>query len=469
MTTGVVLIVEDEPLLGRNMRVFLERSGFSAHHVETVTEGLRLYRTLQPDVVLVDHNLPDGTGLAMIETIRAEDRWTRLVMITAHGGVELAVAAMKAGANDYLTKPVALSEVTLVAGRMLEQARLENSLAYYAGRERAVSGVERIVGQSPAIVEVKRRIRFLVQAETKASPEGTEPGPPVLILGETGTGKELVARALHFDGPRAAHPFVSVNCAALPEQLVESELFGHEKGAFTGATERKIGLFQSADGGTLFLDEIGELPLAQQGKLLRALEERMIRPVGALRDRAVNVRFVAATNAAIEERARAGEFRSDLLYRLNTITLSIPPLRQRGEDVVRVAESFAAEFGRRYGRDRLSFTPAARQALLHHAWPGNIRELRNSIEQAALLCSRDAIDVSDLALRDLPSLSPATIAAQEGANDGKLVEAEKALIIAALRQHAGNVTLAARALGVSRDTLRYRMEKFALRRDYYTP
>ena len=248
MTSGLVLIVEDEPLLGRNMRVFLERSGYAAHHAETVEEGLRLYRTLQPDLVVVDHNLPDGTGLSLIETIRAEDRWTRLVMITAHGGVELAVAAMKAGANDYLTKPVALSEVALIAGRMLEQARLENSLAYYSSRERDISGVERIVGSSPAIVEVKRRLRFLVQAETKASPDGAEPGPPVLILGETGTGKELVARALHFDGPRAAHPFVSVNCAALPEQLVESELFGHEKGAFTGATEKKIGLFQSADG-----------------------------------------------------------------------------------------------------------------------------------------------------------------------------------------------------------------------------
>jgi len=468
MTSGLVLIVEDEPLLGRNMRVFLERSGYAAHHAETVEEGLRLYRTLQPDLVFVDHNLPDGTGLSLIETIRAEDRWTRLVMITAHGGVELAVAAMKAGANDYLTKPVALSEVALIAGRMLEQARLESSLAYYSGRERDISGVERIVGSSPAIVEVKRRLRFLVQAETKASPDAAEPGPPVLILGETGTGKELVARALHFDGPRAARPFVSVNCAALPEQLVESELFGHEKGAFTGATEKKIGLFQSADGGTLFLDEIGELPLAQQGKLLRALEERMIRPVGALRDRPVNVRFVAATNAAIEERARAGEFRADLLYRLNTITLAIPPLRHRGEDIVRIAESFAAEFGRRYGRERLSFTPSARQALLHHPWPGNIRELRNTIEQAALLCARDAIDVSDLALRELPSLGAPAALVQGGADDGKLVEAEKTLIIAALRQHAGNVTLAARALGVSRDTLRYRMEKHALRRDYYT-
>jgi DNA-binding NtrC family response regulator len=351
---------------------------------------------------------------------------------------------------------------------MLEQARLENSLAYYSGRERDISGVERIVGTSPAIVEVKRRLRFLVQAEAKASPDGAEPGPPVLILGETGTGKELVARALHFDGPRAAHPFVSVNCAALPEQLVESELFGHEKGAFTGATEKKIGLFQSADGGTLFLDEIGELPLAQQGKLLRALEERMIRPVGALRDRPVNVRFVAATNAAIEERARAGEFRADLLYRLNTITLAIPPLRHRGEDIVRIAESFAAEFGRRYGRERLSFTPAARQALLHHPWPGNIRELRNTIEQAALLCARDAIDVSDLALRDLPSLGAPAALVPGATDDGKLVEAEKTLIISALRQHAGNVTLAARALGISRDTLRYRMEKHALRRDYYT-
>ena len=289
----------------------------------------------------------------------------------------------------------------------------------------------------------------------------------MLILGETGTGKELVARALHFDGPRANQPFIAVNCAALPEQLVESELFGHERGAFTGANEKKIGLFQAAEGGTLFLDEIGELPLAQQGKLLKAIEDRAVRPVGSVRDRPVNIRFVAATNAAIEERSREGEFRSDLLYRLNTITAEVPPLRERGEDIMLIAQSFVAEFERRYGRSHLTFTSAARHALLQHSWPGNIRELRNVVEQASLMCARDEIDVADLNLRDVPTMVPKG-ETPTSARESKLADSERAMIIGALRQTNGNVTLAARALGVSRDTLRYRMEKHTLRREHYS-
>jgi len=464
---GTVLIVEDEPLLGRNMKIFLTREGFATEHAATLADGLRLYETLQPDLLIVDHNLPDGTGLSLIETVRATDRWTKLVMVTAHGGVELAVTAMKAGANDYLTKPVSLSELGLLARRLLAQSSLEGTLSYLTARERSRSGVDRIVGTSPAILELKRRLRFLTAAEGKASPDGSEAGPPVLILGETGTGKELVARALHFDGPRADRPFIAVNCAALPEQLVESELFGHERGAFTGATEKKIGLFQAAEGGTLFLDEIGELPLAQQGKLLKAIEDKVVRPVGSVRDRPVNIRFVAATNAAIEERSRQGEFRSDLLYRLNTITAEVPPLRLRGDDILAIGQTFVTEFGRRYGRSRLEFTPAARHALLQHSWPGNIRELRNVVEQASLMCARDQIDVADLNLRDVPSLGPTAGVAIEP-RESKLADTERAMIIAALRETAGNVTLAARSLGVSRDTMRYRMEKNGLRREHYS-
>ncbi len=464
---GTVLIVEDEPLLGRNMKIFLTRQGFVAEHAETFEDGMRLYETLQPDLVLVDHNLPDGTGLSLIETIRAADRWTKLVMVTAHGGVELAVTAMKAGANDYLTKPVSLSELGLLAGRLLAQSRMEGTLSYLTARERSRSGVDRIVGTSPAILELKRRIRFLTAAESKASPDGAEAGPPVLILGETGTGKELVARALHFDGPRAERPFIAVNCAALPEQLVESELFGHERGAFTGATDKKVGLFQAAEGGTLFFDEIGELPLAQQGKLLKAIEDRVVRPVGSVRDRPVNIRFIAATNAAIEERSRQGQFRSDLLYRLNTITAEVPPLRQRGDDILAVAQTFVTEFERRYGRSHLEFTSAARHALLQHPWPGNIRELRNVVEQASLMCARDQIDVADLNLRDVPNLvSPGTASTE--VRESKLADTERAMIIGALRQTGGNITLAARTLGISRDTLRYRMEKNGLRREHYS-
>lgn len=392
-------------------------------------------------------------------------------MITAHGGVDLAVTAMKAGADDYLTKPVALQEIVLICDKLREQARQQNSLTVLRKREEMDGGLDQIVGKSPTVLELKRRIKSLTTAENAASPDGKEPGPPVLILGETGSGKELVARALHFEGPRATQPFVAVNCAALPEQLVESELFGHERGAFTGATDKRVGLFQAADGGTLFLDEIGELPLAQQAKLLRAIETMSIRPVGSARDRKVNVRFVAATNALIEERARQSEFRGDLMYRLNTVTIEIPPLRERGADVVLIAETFISEFQRRYGRVGLTLSEDARKALHRHPWPGNIRELRNVIQQACLMCARNEITPADLSLRELPPLTlpdetvGVGVAGHSGA--GGLNDAECRLIVDALRKHAGNVTIAARTLGVSRDTLRYRMEKHALKRENY--
>ncbi|MFO1151087.1 MAG: sigma-54 dependent transcriptional regulator [Alsobacter sp.] len=464
MRGGHVLVVEDEPILGRNMATFLQRRGHHASLAETVALGLKRYGEMQPDVILVDHNLPDGTGLSLIEEIRSADRWTKLVMVTAHGGVELAVKAMKAGADDYLTKPVSLDEIGVMVEKMLEQARVTRSLAYFQRRDQGSGGLSRIIGSSSAIQEMKRRIQFMAAAERKAA-TGSEPppGPPVLILGETGTGKELVARAVHLEGPRADKPFIGINCAALPEHLVESELFGHERGAFSGATERKVGLFQAAEGGTLFLDEVGELPLAQQAKLLRALEDRVIRPVGSVRDRAVDVRIVAATNASLEERTQQGEFRSDLYYRLNTITVGVPPLRERGDDIIMIAHAFVAEFERRYSRTGLQLTEAARSALRRHAWPGNIRELRNVLEQACMMSARNAIDVADLALRELPPLSETP-----SAGDASLGEVERSLIVNALRQNQGNVTSAARALGISRDTLRYRMEKHALRREYYT-
>jgi two-component system, NtrC family, response regulator AtoC len=462
--SALVLIIEDEALLARNVKTFLERRGYEVETADNVAAGLKRYNELQPDAVLIDHNLPDGTGLSLIGEIRKKDRWTKLVMMTAHGGVDLAVAAMKSGADDYLTKPVSLDEISVVIDKLVSQSRLEGSLSYIRSKEKRESGLERIIGNSPAVVEMKQRIRFLLAAERSA--DGSEAGPPVLVMGETGTGKELIARAIHFDGPRANQPFIPINCAALPEQLVESELFGHERGAFTGANDKKIGLFQAADGGSLFLDEVGELPLPQQAKLLKAIEDRAIRPVGSVRDRSINVRFIAATNAAIEERSRQAEFRSDLLYRLNTVTIEVPPLRKRGDDIIMLAESFVAEFQRRYARSRLSLTAAARDALLRHPWPGNIRELRNVIEQACLMCARDSIEETDLNLRELPPLVPERPDAAR-VDQTSLIDVERTLIIDALRQQKGNVTLAARKLGVSRDTLRYRMEKYTLRREDY--
>lgn len=438
--TSRVVIIEDEALLVRNMTRYLTRLGHEVTGAGTVADGLRAHDEAQPDIVLVDHNLPDGTGIDVIRAIRARDLTTKIVMITAHGSVAIAVEAMKAGADDYLSKPVSLEEVALQVDRLLSQSQTEESLAYFRRREASRGGLDRIIGTSPKIEVLKRLITQIVTMEHRQT-AGTP--PPVLITGETGTGKELVARALHFDGARRDAPFVEINCAALPDHLIESELFGHEKGAFTDARERRAGLIQSADKGTLFLDEIGEMPLAAQAKLLKVLEDGKVRPLGGTRERTVDVRFVAATNVAIEDRAREGEFRPDLYYRLRGLSIVIPPLRDREGDAVVLAQHFLAQRRRRYGRPNLTLDPGAIAALTAYSWPGNVRELGNVMEQAALLAVGDRIMAADLNLRE-----PTPLSAQGGDDTPRtLGSAERNLIVQALRTANGNVTVAAQALG----------------------
>ncbi len=455
--SALVLIVEDEPILGRNMRTFLNSRGYRCELAPTLAAAQRGWSELHPDLILLDHNLPDGIGLTLVTQIREKDPWTKIVMITAHGGVSLAVAAMKAGADDYMTKPISLEELGLLASRMMEQARRDSAARFLNRRAVEDSSLERILGTSSAIADVRRRVRALTSADA-----GVTAGPSVLVMGETGTGKELVARALHFGGPRAAEPFIALNCAALPDATIDAELFGVERGAFEGATEKRIGLFEAAHGGTLFLDEVGALAPLHQAKLLKALEDGRIRPVGSAMDRRVDVRVIAATNAPLAEMVADGRFRSDLYYRLANVTLTLPPLRQRGHDAIQIAESLIADQQKRLSRPKLYLTQAAQAVLLRHAWPGNIRELGNVIAQACLLSPRDAIEAADLNLRDT---APAP---EPEAGEASLSDVERTLIVTALRQHGGNVTLAAQSLGISRDTLRYRMEKYALKRDYYT-
>lgn len=458
--TARVLIVEDEALLARNMARFLGRQGHEAIVAETMKAGAERYEDAQPDIVVIDHNLPDGTGLDLIRRIRRDDLSTKIVMITAQSSISHAVEAMKAGADDYLTKPIALEEMGLQIARLVTRTQDEERLAYYRRREESRSGLDRIVGTSPAIVSLRQKIGQVVEMEGRQL-AGTP--PPVLITGETGTGKELVARALHFDGRRRDRPFIEINCAALPGNLIESELFGVEKGAFTDARERRAGLFQSADTGTLFLDEIGEMPLAAQAKLLKVLEDGRVRPIGGVRERVVDVRVVAATNIAIEDRMRSGDFRTDLYYRLRGISLETPPLRDRGDDVLLLARQFIASHCRRYGRLDLMLDDSAVQALRAHPWPGNVRELRNVTEQAALLSVGSTIGAEGLNLRDLPPLHP-TDQQQDKSEATTLRSAERDLISQALRKASGNVSLAADSLGITRDTLRYRMEKHGLKR-----
>ncbi len=460
MTAGV-LIVEDEATLARNIQRFLQREEFEVRTAGTLKEGWREFEGFGPDVVLLDLALPDGNGLDLLGRIRGRDPLAKVIILTGHGSVQTAVDAMKAGAWDYLSKPVALGELKLLLDKAMGQERLEETLSYYRGREARGSGLGAILGASPAIDSLRAQITRLIEAERAMAPG--DPPPAVLIRGETGSGKELVARALHYDGRRAAAPFIELNCSALPAQLVEGELFGAERGAYTDAREKRIGLVEAAHGGTLFLDEIGDLEPAVQVKLLKVLEDRTVRRLGAVRERRVDVRFVAATHRPLEELVREGRFRADLYYRLSVIRLEVPPLRARAEDAVLLAGHFLAAHGRRYGKPGLALDEAARSAIRRHPWPGNVRELRNAMEQAALSAGPDGVvRPGNLALAPLQAALPAAAPQPAGAEPQTLPRMERDSLVRALERTGGNVSRAARELGISRDTMRYRMAKHGL-------
>jgi DNA-binding NtrC family response regulator len=413
-------------------------------------------------VVIVDFQLPGMDGLDVIRALRKIDTEVRCIMVTGHASVPVAVDAMKAGSMDLLTKPVSLASLKAVVDRALAERGTRRALEYYQKKEADESTLAALAGESAAM----QALRDLVRTVAMAEPADGTPGAPILVQGETGTGKELVARACHYAGPRAKAPFVEINCAALPANLIEGELFGHEKGAFTDAQARKIGLIEAADGGTLFLDEIGELDLSLQAKLLRVLENLRIRRLGALQDRQVNVRIVCATNRDLDQMVETGRFRSDLLYRLRVFTIAVPPLRQRGDDAVLLATRFTAQVAQRYGRPPPALSAGAREALRAHPWPGNVRELRNVMERAVLLCHADTLEAADLALVPRPAPSAARTAElpPAGPAGASLEAVERQHLLQALEQAEWNVTRAARLLDVSRDTLRYRIEKHGLTR-----
>jgi two-component system response regulator AtoC len=450
---SAVLVIEDETTLAKNIVAYLRRAGYDADHVPGAEEGLARLESFRPDVIVLDYNLPGMDGLAALRRIRKVDGRVKVIMLTGHGNVRIAVDAMKASAFDYLVKPVVLSELKALIAKAIGDERRDEAIAHLQ-RPDGVAGLAAIIGESAAIVALKETIRKLVSAERGA----TGPPAPVLVTGETGAGKELVARAVHYEGARAARPFVEINCGSIPGNLLESELFGHERGAFTDARERKIGLIEAADGGTLFLDEIGDLELALQVKLLRVLEERVIRRLGSVRDRAIDVRIVSATNRPLEELVAAGKFRSDLLFRLRIVSLHAPPLRGRGEDAMLLARHFLARFTANYGRRGMTLTSDAEQAILVHAWPGNVRELRNVVEQAVLLAPGPEITPEVLRLAPVAASGTAPAAART------LEDVEREMLRDALHRTLWNVSQAAHLLGVSRDTLRYRMVKFGMRR-----
>ncbi len=462
MSPSTLLIVDDERTLARSIKLFMSEQGYEADVAENADTALDLLDRLRPDLVLLDVCLPGLSGIELLKRIREFDRNIAVIVMTAYSSIEGAVEAVKLGAFDYIKKPIDLDELKLLADRALESSRLRQELSYYREREVRELPFMGIIGTCDAIRKIIARIRQIAALE--------EP-PPILITGETGTGKGLVARTLHRYSQRALRSFIEVNCTALPATLMEAELFGYERGAFTDAKTSKMGLFEAADGGFLYLDEVGDLELALQGKLLRAVEERVIRRVGGLRDRRVDVGIVAATHRDLEHEVAAARFRKDLYYRLAVITIDLPPLRERGEDILMLATHFLETFNAKYGKTVRMIDERAARILCEYPWPGNIRELSHVIERAVLWSHGEYLSVEQLS--PAPSLqvkppdpAPAAPLAREvlPPEGIDLAAWEQSMVEQALRDSGGNQTKAAKLLHLSRDTLRYRLKKFGLSR-----
>lgn len=465
-----ILLVEDDEMLARNIQTYLERKQFEVTVCHSAEDALEQLQHIQPDAVLTDNSLPGMNGHELLKTLVKQAPELKVIMMTGYGNVEDAVTAMKEGAFHYLTKPVALAELKLMLDKALATERLERTLSFYQEREASKSGIQALIGESPAMLGLKHTLQQLLDAEQRMTSGDL---PPVLVEGETGTGKELVARALHFDGSRSKAPFIEFNCASIPANLLEAELFGHEKGAFTDAKDRRVGLVEAADGGTLFLDEIGEMDLLLQAKLLKLLEDRTIRRIGAVKERKVNLRIISATNCNLEQMVQQGKFRRDLFFRLRIISIKVPRLYARGEDILLLARHFLAQHARRYGKGTLRFSAEAEDLLLNYSWPGNVRELRNMLEQTVLLAGSEVIVPQQLnvcaSLVDEPLAMPSAPVfdarpVADPLESMNLPEVERDMVRKMLDRTDWNVTKSARLLGLSRDMLRYRIEKLGLTR-----
>lgn len=450
-----VLIVEDEALFARAVVRRLQKSGYECEHVESLQDARSIVKQFSPDIVLLDMRLPDGNGLDLLTEFVAKG--ASVIVMTAHGEISDAVNAMKLGAVDYLKKPIDLEELLLSIQKAETAAMQSKSLDYSRQRNaHATEGVE-LLGDSPAMQNVQMQIKRIAQLVSNDSVP-----PTVLIGGETGTGKDVAARLLHLSCVNNDRPFVHVDCASLPAELMESELFGHEKGAFTGAVSSRPGLIEAAEDGTLFLDEIGELPLMLQAKLLNVLERRVVRRIGSTKERAVPARFVAATNRDLHEMSQNGRFRQDLYYRLNMMSIFMPPLRDRGHDIMLLARSFAAHTARRYGLTNPNFTREAISTVQTYNWPGNVRELKHQVSRAVLLCQHGELTDVDLALPNSRALAP-TAAVSGDSHQSALDAAEKSILLQVLVDAKYNVSEAARKLGITRMTMRYRMDKHQIK------
>jgi len=450
-----ILVVDDELSMREFLQILLAKEGHSVFTAGDVAGAVEKFRESEPDLVVSDLRLGRESGLDLLRTVKAESPRTEVVIMTAFATAENAVQAMKLGAYDYVLKPFKVEELRLVLAKALEHRALlaENRLLrHQVGARR--TGPEEILGESPAIREVRQLVEKLAPTRTT-----------VLVTGESGTGKEVVARSIHSRSDRRDQPFVAINCGAIPEGLIESELFGHEKGSFTGAVDAKAGLFEVAGSGTLFLDEVGELPLHVQVKLLRALQEKRARRVGGTADIAFSARVIAATNRALEAEVKAGRFREDLFYRLNVIQLRMPPLRERRSDIPAFLEHFLQRFTAELGRSEAAFSPEALELLYGWQWPGNIRELANVVERAATLSDGSIIGPEALppALRGAELRGgPAEIPTSGIDLQAHLDALERRTLEQALERTGGNKTEAAKLLALTFRSLRYRLAKFGI-------
>ncbi|AKU98531.1 Type IV fimbriae expression regulatory protein PilR [Labilithrix luteola] len=448
-----VLVVDDEENIRLVLKTLLKRNGYDVEVADSGEAALALVDSFGPDVILTDVRMPKMGGLDLLATLKAKQNPATVIVMSAYGSVDLALEAMKAGAYDYVGKPFKADEIVLALRKAEERETLRRENRALKEQITKESQFESILARSESMTTIFRTITKIADFKTT-----------VLIQGESGVGKELVARAIHHRSARKNQPFVPINCGAIPENLLESELFGHKKGAFTDANSDRRGLFEEADGGTLFLDEIGELPLNLQVKLLRALQEESIRRLGDSRDVKVDVRIVTATHRDLAAEAKAGRFREDLFYRINVLPIAIPPLRARKEDINLLVDHFLAKNNARLGTQIRAVNPEARKLLLEYSWPGNVRELENTIERAMVLCDGDVIGSQDLPERLRDALDPVQVQLASGELSIKKTTAaiEEILIRRALQKTRGNRTRAAELLEISHRALLYKIKDYSI-------
>src|SRR5690348_2214548 len=471
MAAEKILIIDDERLVRWSLRQKCEEWGYHVVEAESGEPGLKVAQHESPDLVLLDVRMPDLSGLEVLDQLKKNGDARAVIMITADPQLDDVKAALKLGAYDFVGKPLEFDELLVAMKNALEATRLRSEVQTLRGEVRRRTGYHSVIGTSAKMTELMGFVRKVASSEATT----------ILIQGESGTGKDLIAKAIHYESSRQEKPFVAVNCSAIPETLMEAELFGHEKGAFTDAKAMKKGLFEMADGGTLFLDEIGELSPLLQAKLLRVLEDQLIRRVGGVRDIQVDVRVIAASNRDLERAVREGHFRQDLYYRLAIISIFLPPLRERKEDVPALVDFFIAHYNRKFRKAVQGLADETRRLIAEYNWPGNVRELKNALERAMILAEGPFLEADDLPFAVVggsiggAAESAASTAAPSGwkpkhalpslsipEGGTSLEEMERAMVEMALRQSHGNQIKAAKLLDISRDALRYKMKKFGL-------